>query len=1283
VAAHNGAFTTVYPVEGIAVDGNFSDWPAESVRHAVAVQVAGDGAPEDSLDFQGFFRLGYNSRENALYVAIEVADESIVATGDGCEIYLAVGHDTASPPKQFALWGTFRPKINHTLSWAQVAVKRGVRFHRYEWRLNIDLVSQEQVQLAAGMRLGLDVVIIDKDRDGSDVQMSWGPESQKSEDVLWLGDILLAKVGESMASVSESAIADIPIAAPGLLSGTIYWEGADKPVRYGRLVAETAGTAGLVASLVADGQGSFGRELPAGQYRVRSIEPVGSEEISMQVEPGQTHEIVLTVPPPAGKTQATGEQFQQGLWLSLDRADGLENPEVRSIAQDRKGHMWFCTHFGGIYRYDGKYFTRFGAQDGLGAKGTHAVLVDRNGHLWVGHHRGLTRFDGGSFQLFTSEDGLATGEIHVLYEDRAGHLWIGADGGLSRFDGREFTTFDKDDGLTHNEVISLAEDRDGYLWVGTSHGLNQFTGQYFMRYKGTGRLRLSHMKITALAVGNDGAVWAGTPMGLARFDGERFIPQKSLVEFVNALHVDAAGDLWIGGDKGLIWYDGQAFRRFTAEDGLLDNTVIAIFANRDGHLWLGTPRGVSRFDRDPFIHFTRDNGLPHEAVWDVVEDVQGRIWFASHGGGLVRYDGGKITAFTAADGLPDDYPHALYASRAGPLWIGSHHGLSRYDGEGFTTFTEADGLSADMINALAEDREGRLWIGTNLGLSHYDGKEFTSLTVKDGLPDNRVLCLWVDQGGLVWIGTNLGLSHYDGKEFTSFPQTDSLSARKVTSLFQDATGRLWVGSDRGLELFDGQVFTPTAMADTMGFETVDTIVEDEVGHLWFDLPQEGVERYDGQIVQRLGRRDRLPHGDVFKIYPDSKGYVWIATQNGVSRYRSRRVQPRLRLTNVVVDREDLGPVETLRRPAPQDYIAFHFQGSGYYSDTRHIAYLYRLRGQHEDWRDTRNSFVEYRDLSRADYLFEVRAVDRDLNYSQMATVEVIIHAPYTRWAFFGVSGLAVIGFILASGTAFRRHRAFLKEQRVRMQAQEALNRGLEEELQTAHELQMGLMPTDSPQIESFNIAGRCIPANHVGGDFFQYFEQDVKLSVCMADVTGHAMEAAVPVMMFSGILDNQMEAGEPLEELFTRLNRSLYRNLDRRTFVCFTMAELEPQQRTLRLLNCGCPYPYHFRATSAAVEELQMDAYPLGVRPDAAYSALERVLEPGDCVVFCSDGIIEAGNEAEEIFGFERTAETIRRGCADHLAAGALVDHIIAEVQSFAGSAVQGDDMTVVVLQVL
>jgi len=85
------------------------------------------------------------------------------------------------------------------------------------------------------------------------------------------------------------------------------------------------------------------------------------------------------------------------------------------------------------------------------------------------------------------------------------------------------------------------------------------------------------------------------------------------------------------------------------------------------------------------------------------------------------------------------------------------------------------------------------------------------------------------------------------------------------------------------------------------------------------------------------------------------------------------------------------------------------------------------------------------------------------------------------------------------------------------EAQRQLIDELEEELQTAHDMQMRLMPTESPQIAGFDIAGRCLPANHVGGDLFQYFPQDGKLAISLADVTGHAMEAAIPMVMFSGM----------------------------------------------------------------------------------------------------------------------------------------------------------------------
>jgi serine phosphatase RsbU (regulator of sigma subunit) len=256
------------------------------------------------------------------------------------------------------------------------------------------------------------------------------------------------------------------------------------------------------------------------------------------------------------------------------------------------------------------------------------------------------------------------------------------------------------------------------------------------------------------------------------------------------------------------------------------------------------------------------------------------------------------------------------------------------------------------------------------------------------------------------------------------------------------------------------------------------------------------------------------------------------------------------------------------------------------------------------------------------------------------------------------------------------------EQERRIREEEVQRQLLEEELDTAHDMQMNLMPTQPPMIEGLDIAGRCLPANHVGGDLFQYFQQNGKLSISLADVTGHAMEAAIPVVMFNGILDTQMEAGDDLQDLFSKLNRSLCRNLDSRTFVCFAMGELDTDSYTFKLSNGGCPYPFHYRANSSEITELQVDAYPLGVRPDTSYQTMEVQLQSRDFIIFCSDGIIEAENSAGDIFGFEQTAETIQNGCKQDLSAPQLLDHLIGAVKDFAGDTAQGDDMTCVVLAV-
>ena len=244
------------------------------------------------------------------------------------------------------------------------------------------------------------------------------------------------------------------------------------------------------------------------------------------------------------------------------------------------------------------------------------------------------------------------------------------------------------------------------------------------------------------------------------------------------------------------------------------------------------------------------------------------------------------------------------------------------------------------------------------------------------------------------------------------------------------------------------------------------------------------------------------------------------------------------------------------------------------------------------------------------------------------------------------------------------------------------NKRLEEELETASQMQMKLMPAEDPEIEGLLIAGSCRPASHVGGDFYQYYKRpNGDLSIVLADVTGHGMEAAIPNVLFGGMLDNMMDSESEPVELCTRLNSSLYRSLDPRTFVCFSMGVFDNRSKVLNITNGGCPYPYHYDAESETVREIEIDAFPLGVRKETEYSTISLPLESGDRIVFCSDGLIEASNEMGEIYGFDRMRLLVEASCRQDLPNRELIDQLIGEVDLFCDGHEQEDDQTVVVIQ--
>ncbi len=657
---------------------------------------------------------------------------------------------------------------------------------------------------------------------------------------------------------------------------------------------------------------------------------------------------------------------------------------------------------------------------------------------------------------------------------------------------------------------------------------------------------------------------------------------------------------------------------------------------RDGVLWIATDGGLHRFDGEQIRTFARADGLPHENIRTVYEDRDGTLWLGMRYAGVVRYDGATFTHLTIRDGLIDNFVRAIYQDAAGRVWIGTQQGLSCYSDGKFVNYTEKEGLLADQIAAIAEDASGRLWVAARDGVSVIEEGYITPYRAEGDLNPGTT-SLAADGAGGMWVGALSGLLHFDGRALRPARWEGKRDPLSITSLALADDKRLWMGS-------------------------------------W----DSGIGVYDGAVAQTISTGDGLVHPAVTRVLQDKNGGLWIATESGISYYRPPLEPPAVHIEDAIAERS-YGAARELSMPSTQRALAFVLGGASATTHSSRLAYRYRLRGYEDDWQVTRQQRVDYAGLPRGDYTFEVQSADRDLNYSTVDGVRVHVHVPYDMLALFGLLTLVLGGLVVALGYA-------LKQRRGRNRAREALMRGMEEELQTAHQMQMGLMPTTAPQIQGLRLAGRCIPANHVGGDFFQYFERDEHLLLCMADVTGHAMEAAIPVVMFSGILDSQMEAYNGLEELYPRLNRSLQRVLQQRTFVCFAMGEVQRKgsdgSRVLRIANAACPSPYHFSAATGKVVELEVVAYPLGVSTASEYRVVEAQLEPGDCIAFCSDGIIEAENEVGELFGYERTSALVEEGGRAGLDAEEMLAYLFEKLATFVGSAPAGDDRTCIVLEV-
>jgi len=241
------------------------------------------------------------------------------------------------------------------------------------------------------------------------------------------------------------------------------------------------------------------------------------------------------------------------------------------------------------------------------------------------------------------------------------------------------------------------------------------------------------------------------------------------------------------------------------------------------------------------------------------------------------------------------------------------------------------------------------------------------------------------------------------------------------------------------------------------------------------------------------------------------------------------------------------------------------------------------------------------------------------------------------------------------------------------------------ELEIARNVQMSLLPKEHPKIEGYEIAGLCIPAQEVGGDYFDFVRLGArKLGIALGDVSGKGVPAAIYMTLTKGILQSNAEESVTPKAVLTKVNGLMYRTIERNSFVSMLYAVLDGDASTLRFARAGqCPI---LLTAGAGGDErfLTTKGMALGLeRGDTFNNVLEEVelkLQPGELLVFYTDGFTEAMNVRNEEFGESRFLESVRRHRAEPV--DLLIQAIVEDVRAYVGNVAQHDDMTIVAVKV-
>jgi PAS domain S-box-containing protein len=237
------------------------------------------------------------------------------------------------------------------------------------------------------------------------------------------------------------------------------------------------------------------------------------------------------------------------------------------------------------------------------------------------------------------------------------------------------------------------------------------------------------------------------------------------------------------------------------------------------------------------------------------------------------------------------------------------------------------------------------------------------------------------------------------------------------------------------------------------------------------------------------------------------------------------------------------------------------------------------------------------------------------------------------------------------------------------------------EIRIAQQIQAILSPSAPIKSSDFEVTGFCLPADKVGGDYFDYFyRHESQLDIVIADVSGHSIGPALFMVETRSAIRAQTNLLATPAETLGVLNSFLFSDLDQTDyFITLFYLQFDIYTQQVRYANAGHPPPLLLNRNLSAFKELDAEGLVLGIRKNVIFETKTAILEQGDLILFYTDGLIEAENADNEFFGLERVKTVLLQNA--HESPQHIINALKAALHHFCLTSIFADDITLMVFK--